>query len=81
VSIEEIARLLQRVEDLERKLAEQTQVYTVTVPPSPSRGKPYLCPVCGGSGQVSGSQPPEWGTGGLILRTCHTCGGTGVLWG
>ena len=80
--LNEIAELRKRVEALEQQLGERTQVYTAFIPGSLPPGKPYLCPVCGGSGVLS--DIPMYGgcTSTVPLtRTCHACGGKGVLWG
>lgn len=38
---------------------------------------PYTCPVCAGSGQVSGfSAGTLWST-----KPCHPCAGRGIVWG
>lgn len=46
--------------------------------------KPYLCPVCKGTGNVQGgfyqstSGHSVWYN---ALETCRSCGGTGIVWG
>lgn len=43
--------------------------------------KPHKCPVCDGAGRfVIPEHPWHTTTGGPTPKTCHGCGGTGVVW-
>lgn len=46
--------------------------------------KPYLCPVCKGTGNVQGGfyqSTPGHSVWCNTLETCRSCGGTGIVWG
>lgn len=44
--------------------------------------RPFRCPVCNGAGKCA-DWGGHWGTTstGPMTRTCHSCSGTGVVWG
>jgi predicted methyltransferase len=49
--------------------------------------KPYTCPVCGGRGVVKKEFYTAFGgdttysASGVEYEACHTCKGTGIVWG
>lgn len=48
----------------------------VFVPYNPPTCTPHRCPVCEGSGRYT----TPLGTETAATKTCHACGGTGVVW-
>jgi hypothetical protein len=50
---------------------------TITV--VPAAVLPYVCPLCGGTGQTHNQT--GCGTADTMFVTCHPCGGKGLVWG
>ena len=69
----------------ENKNNENAQSQPVNIADVRGSLSPFVCPICGGNGQVQNGFyrqiGGQWLSSDCTPETCRSCNGTGIVWG